>query len=165
MRKFVTKALLCVPLFLAFHAHAQAQSPAAADPGFEKKQFNYSAFSKGRFSEVITVTGPAKMIFLSGLGPEADDGSVQHKDNFLEQCRYAYGKVKKLLAEHGATINDIVRQTVYIVDVRNREDYGKCRTEAFANATLPTSTGVYISALAFPYMLFEIEITASVAAK
>ena len=68
-----------------------------------------------------------------------------------------------MLVAHGATMSDVVRQVVYVVDVRNREDYGKCRTEAFQGATLPASTGIYVSALAWPYMLFEVEITAVVA--
>jgi len=50
-----------------------------------------------------------------------------------------------------------------VVDVRNREDYGKCRTEAFQGGSLPASTGIYVSALASPYMLFEVEVTAVVA--
>ena len=37
-------------------------------PAFEKKNFNYSEWAKGRFSEAVTVTGPAKMIFLAGVG-------------------------------------------------------------------------------------------------
>ena len=33
---------------------------------FEKKNYNYSEWTKGRFSEAVTVTGPGKMIFLAG---------------------------------------------------------------------------------------------------
>ena len=35
---------------------------------FEKKNYTYSEWTKGRFSEAVTVTGPAKMIFLAGIG-------------------------------------------------------------------------------------------------
>ena len=37
---------------------------------FEKKHFNYGRWTKGRFSEAVTVTGPAKMVFLAGIGSE-----------------------------------------------------------------------------------------------
>ena len=161
MLKFVGLATAVLIAVAGFHYASVAQAPA---PAFEKKQYNYGDWTKGRFSEVVTVTGPGKMIFVAGTGPEQEmTGAIQFKDNFLEQCRYAYGKVKKMLVAHGATMSDVVRQVVYVVDVRNREDYGKCRTEAFQGATLPASTGIYVSALAWPYMLFEVEITAVVA--
>src|SRR5258705_4839875 len=68
---------------------------------FEKKNFNYSPFAHGAFSEVVTVTGPAKFIYLAGIGSEDEkDGSVRHKDDFLAQCQFAWEKVGKLLKEH-----------------------------------------------------------------
>lgn len=160
IRMFVAGMVLVLATIGAQWPSSSAQT---VGPAFEKRQFNYGDWTKGRFSEVVTVTTPGKLIFVAGTGPEHEmNGSIQFKDNFLEQCRYAYGKVKKMLAEQGATMGDIVRQTVFMVDVRNREDYGKCRTEAFQGQTLPASTGVYVSALAWPYMLFEVEITAVV---
>jgi hypothetical protein len=53
----------------------------AAQP-FEKKNYNYSDWTKGRFSEAVTVTGPAKMIFLAGVGSEDENGKggdILHK--------------------------------------------------------------------------------------
>ena len=151
-------------LIVALGGTALAQSPASAGAGFEKKEFTYEDFAKGRFSDVVTVTGPGKLIFLSGTGAwDETTGAPLFKDNFMEQCRYSYGVGRKRLAAHAATMNDVVRQTAYIVDVRNQADYGKCRAEAFQGAPLPASTGVYVSALGVPYMLFEVEITAAVA--
>ena len=49
---------------------AQAQTPTADATGFEKKTYNYSEWTKGLFSEVITVTHPGKMIFLAGWEPK-----------------------------------------------------------------------------------------------
>jgi hypothetical protein len=59
---------------------------------------------------VVTVTNPGKFIFLAGIGPEREgDGKIVHEGNFMEQCRYAYMKIKKLLDLQGATMNDVVR--------------------------------------------------------
>ena len=99
---------------------------------FEKKNYNYSKFAKGAFSEVVTVTGPAKLIWLAGIGSEdEDDGSVRHRDDFLAQCRFAWEKVAKLLKEHGATVSDIVKATSYVTDIRYRDEMRSCRTEVF----------------------------------
>jgi 2-iminobutanoate/2-iminopropanoate deaminase len=55
----------------------------------EKKNFNYNEWTKGKFSEVVTVTNPGKFIFLAGIGPEREgDGKIVHEGNFMEQCRY-----------------------------------------------------------------------------
>src|SRR5262249_28510149 len=48
---------------------------AQATPSFEKKTYNYSDWTKGRFSEAVVVTGPGRMIFLAGVGAE-DEGST-----------------------------------------------------------------------------------------
>ena len=47
---------------------------AASAQTLEKKSFNYSEWTKGRFSEAVTVTGPGKMIFLAGVGAEDENG-------------------------------------------------------------------------------------------
>jgi enamine deaminase RidA (YjgF/YER057c/UK114 family) len=164
MSKSITLAFLLLLSVIAFREAVLAQSPATASAGFEKKEFTYEDFAKGRFSDVVTVTGPGKLVFLSGTGAwDEATGAPLFKDNFMEQCRYSYGVIKKRLAAQGATMSDIIRQTAYIVDVRNQADYGKCRAEAFQGAPLPASTGIYVVALGVPYMLFEVEITAAIA--
>jgi 2-iminobutanoate/2-iminopropanoate deaminase len=46
---------------------------AQAQP-LEVKRSNPSEWTKGRFTEVVTVTGPGKMIFLAGVGAEDEHG-------------------------------------------------------------------------------------------
>ena len=83
---------------------------AQGSSGFEKRNFSYNEWTKGKFSEVVTVTNPGKFIFLAGIGPEREgDGKIVHEGDFMEQCRYAYMKIKKLLDLQGATMNDVVR--------------------------------------------------------
>ena len=87
-------------------------APASRDktPGFEKKHYNYGKWTKGRFSEAVTVTGPGKMIFLAGIGAEHEDrGKILYSGDFAAQCRYAYRKLKKVLARNGASMADVVR--------------------------------------------------------
>ncbi|HSS71531.1 MAG TPA: RidA family protein [Casimicrobiaceae bacterium] len=47
--------------------------------------------------------------------------------DFMEQCRYAYMKIKKLLDLQGATMDDVVRIMTYTTDVRFFQDALKCR--------------------------------------
>jgi len=62
-----------------------AGAASAQAPGFEKKNYNYSEWTKGRFSEAVTVTGPGKMIFLAGVGAEDENGApgaILYKGDF-----------------------------------------------------------------------------------
>jgi 2-iminobutanoate/2-iminopropanoate deaminase len=151
---------------LAIAAFSLVLASASYAQTFEKKNFNYSKFAKGAFSEVVTVTGPAKMIYLAGIGSEdEDDGSVRHMDDFLQQCRFAWQKIGKLLQEHGATVSDIVKATTYVTDIRYRDEMRKCRTEVFAGKPLPPHTLLNVVQLARPGMMFEVDVVAAVAAK
>lgn len=135
-------------------------------PKFEKKAYNYSEWTKGRFSEAVTVTGPGKMIFLAGVGAEDENGKggdILHKGDFTGQCRYSYDKIKRALAKNGAGVGDIVKMVTYVTDMRHQADYGKCRLEAFGDAPLPAHTFLNVVQLAWPGMLVEIDVTAMVA--
>jgi 2-iminobutanoate/2-iminopropanoate deaminase len=131
---------------------------------FEKKNYTYSEFTQNSFSEVVTVTGPAKLIFLAGIGPEdPKDGNPRHLGSLYAQCKYSWEKIKDLLGKHGATINDIVKSTVYVTDIRFREDMRKCRAEVFqAGQQMPAQTLLTVVALARPGMLIEVDIVAAV---
>jgi enamine deaminase RidA (YjgF/YER057c/UK114 family) len=144
---------------------AAALSTAASAQTFEKKNYNYSEWTKGRFSEVVTVTGPGKMIFLAGIGSEDEKGTtgqILHPSDFMAQCRYAYDKIKRLLAAHGATLADVVKQTTYVTDIRHQRDAGACRSEQYGDMPRPAHTFLNINQLAWPNMLVEIDVIAMV---
>ena len=75
---------------------------------------------------------------------------------------YAYDKIKRLLAAHGATLADAVKQVVYVTDIRYQPPVGRCRGEAWGSGPIPANTFLVITALAMDGMLIEIDITAVV---
>ena len=91
--RFAIAGLLAIALAVTATA-ASAQT-------LEKKNYNYSEWTKGRFSEAVTVTGPGKMIFLAGVGAEDEHGPpgqsapILHLGKPYEQCLYAYDKIKR----------------------------------------------------------------------
>lgn len=147
-------------------AAAAAVPTIASSQTFEKKAYNYSEWTKGRFSEAVTVTGPGKVIFLAGVGAEDENGKggdILHKGDFAGQCHYAYDKIKRALAKNGASLGDVVKMVTYVTDMRHQAEYGKCRLEEFGNAALPAHTFLNVVQLAWPGMLVEIDVTAMVA--
>src|SRR6266404_2435210 len=121
---------------LTVTAMSQSQT---GDTAYEKKSYNYAEWAKGRFSEVVTVRNAGKIIYLGGVGAEdentAQGGIIRHHGDFGAQCRYAWDKIKRLLAKHGATVDNIDKVVTYMTDVRYFFDAGKCRAEAYAGAT------------------------------
>jgi 2-iminobutanoate/2-iminopropanoate deaminase len=154
-------AFAAIALLLFGVATAQAQT-------FEKKAYNYSEWAKGRFSEVVTVTGPGKMIFLAGVGAENENGQagdILHKGDVVGQCKYAFDKIKRALEKNGAELGDAVKIVTYLTDMRASADFGKCRQDTFGNIPMPAHTLVNVSQLAWPGMLIEIDVTAMVPLK
>ena len=166
MTKMKTFAASLAAAVVACSATASAQTA----PMFEKKNFNYSEWAKGRFSEAVTVSfaGPAKMIFLAGVGAEDENGKpgdIRHKDDFSAQCRYAYDKIRRELEKNGAGLGDIVKIVSYVTDMRFQADYGKCRSEVFGPVPPPAHTLLNIVQLAWPGMMLEVDVTAMVPLK
>ena len=164
MSAIATRASMSVLVSLILATSVSAQS-------LEVKRFNPSEWTKGRFTEVVTVNGPGKTIYLAGVGAEDEKGPagasapILHHGNPYEQCKYAYDKIKRLLAAHGATLADAVKRVVYVTDVRYQADLAKCRREAYGDGPIPANTFLVISGLAIPGMLLEIDVTAVVGNK
>jgi 2-iminobutanoate/2-iminopropanoate deaminase len=160
--RMILKSLFALAALTTLVVAANAQS-------VEIKRSNPSEWTKGRFSEIITVNGPGKTIYLAGVGAEDEKtpanalAAALHVGNPLEQCRLAYDKIKRLLASQGASLADVVKQVVYVTDVRYLPVYGQCRTEAYRDAKVfPVNTFLVVSALAHETMLIEIDVTAVV---
>jgi 2-iminobutanoate/2-iminopropanoate deaminase len=161
MRKLIAFTVLVTFSLAVMASAAPAQT-------FEKKNYNYSEWAKGRFSEAVTLIGPGKMIFLAGVGAEDENGKggdILHKGDFTAQCKYAFDKIKRALEKNGATLGDIVKMVTYLTDVRFQPDFGKCRQETFGTTPMPAHTLLIISQLAWPGMLVEVDVTAAVPLK
>lgn len=137
-------------------------------PGtLEKQHFQYAGWSKTLFSEVVSVKGPGRLLFLSGIGAEDTGdrpGVIRHPGDVYQQTRLAYEKAAAVLARHGATLADVVKISAYLLDAREAQNYHRARAEAFTGiADLPAHTFLFISDLAWPGMLVEVDLTAVIA--
>jgi 2-iminobutanoate/2-iminopropanoate deaminase len=160
--KTMTLAVMMILSLLTLTMISRSQT---GDAAYEKKSYNYAEWAKGRFSEVVTVRNAGKIIYVAGVGAEdensAQGGVIRHLGDFAGQCRYAWDKIKRLLEKHGATVEDVDKVVTYVTDIRYFFEAGKCRAEAYAGATPPAGTFLVVSALAWPGMLIEVDVTAS----
>ena len=104
-----------------------------------------------------------QLLFLSGIGPrDAGDnsipGNVVDADgellsyDIVAQCHSVFANVKAVLAASGASWNDLVDVTVYLIDMhRDFNTYNAIWAEYFPDAALaPCRTTLGITALPAP---------------
>jgi enamine deaminase RidA (YjgF/YER057c/UK114 family) len=104
------------------------------------------------------------IVFLRGqVGQDLETAeSVGHGDP-AAQAQRAMENVGTLLAEAGARLEDICRITVYLTDIRYREDVYQV-IGRHLKGVFPVSTGLVVDALARPEWLVEVEATAVIPA-
>ncbi|MGM0591733.1 MAG: RidA family protein [Halobacteriota archaeon] len=113
---------------------------------------------KDLYSQVIRATGTTT-VYLAGTVPADDDGLVGEGD-MQTQVRTILDNIERSLAAAGAEPTDVVRITVYTVDVDRYLAEGSSEVIDFFEAGRPTSTLVGVERLAEPEFLVEIEATA-----
>lgn len=93
-------------------------------------------------------------------GTTAMDGDVLvGKGDVYVQAQFIFKKIEKALAEAGASLQDVVRTRMYVVDITQWEKAGKAHGEVFKNIK-PVATLVEVSGLIDKDLLIEIEATA-----
>ncbi len=78
-----------------------------------------------------------------------------------EQARFVLQKIERALKAVGATLSDVVRTRMFVVDIGEWEKIGKVHGEFFADVR-PAATMVEVSRLVNPDHLIEIEVDAVV---
>src|SRR5262245_23325701 len=99
-------------------------------------------------------------IYAAGQLPYDEDGNLVGKGDIKAQTRRIFEQIKMIVEAGGGTMEDVVKVTVFVTDVRYREGYGEVRAEFFG-PNPPASTLVQISNLAVPDALIEIEAVAA----
>jgi 2-iminobutanoate/2-iminopropanoate deaminase len=98
-------------------------------------------------------------LYVSGIVPVDADGAVVGGDDVVAQARQVFANMECVLRAAGATAADVVKITIYLLDVDDRPKINPVRQEFFG-ATRPASTLVEVSRLAVPGALLEIEAVA-----
>jgi reactive intermediate/imine deaminase len=98
-------------------------------------------------------------LYVSGIVPVDANGAVVGGADVVAQARQVFANMARVLAAAGATAADVVKVTVYLLDVDDRPKINPVRQEFFG-AARPASTLVEVSRLAVPGALVEIEAVA-----
>lgn len=99
------------------------------------------------------------MVFVAGTAPIWPDGSVDPDP--AAQMRRCLEIIETALAEVGATIGDVVRTRMFLVDPSDSSAVGAVHGEIFG-AHPPVATMVAVAALLDPRWRVEVEVDAVV---
>jgi len=127
-----------------------ADRPAFASPGDLPAPAGYS--------HVVTIPA-GRLVWTSGqVGLDADG---RPGDGWEEQTRLAFANVGRALAAAGATWNDVVKLTYFVVATDALEIVRAVRDEFVDTAAPPTSSLVQVAGLFRPDLLVEVEAVAA----
>jgi enamine deaminase RidA (YjgF/YER057c/UK114 family) len=96
------------------------------------------------------------LVFISGLVALDENGEVIGMGDTYVQTKAIFAKIGQLMKAAGGSINDVMKITVYLTDIRNRPAVLKARREIFSG-DFPCSTLVCVSALFDPRVSVEID--------
>jgi 2-iminobutanoate/2-iminopropanoate deaminase len=101
------------------------------------------------------------LLFVSGCISVDARGTLVGGDDVVAQARQVFSNVGRVLAAAGAGFADVVKVTVYLIDIDDRTRINPVREEVFGE-TRPASTLVEVSRLALPGARVEIDAVALV---
>jgi enamine deaminase RidA (YjgF/YER057c/UK114 family) len=120
-------------------------------------------FRSGPYAELIAQAVQVDdVIYLSGQVGVDEQGKAP--DSLVAQTTLAYQHVKAVLAEFGATLHNVVEETVFVTDMAQTmaqvQEVFAARAAAYGGRPDVTQTLVAVSALVDPAFKIEIKCTA-----
>jgi enamine deaminase RidA (YjgF/YER057c/UK114 family) len=104
------------------------------------------------------------VVYLRGqIGQDLDTRESVGIGDVEAQTERAMANIAMLLEESGSALDDIVKVTIYLVDIRYRETVYRV-VGRWLKGVHPVSTGIVVDALARPEWLVEIDATAVISA-
>src|SRR5262249_2918262 len=106
--------------------------------------------------------GGGHFILVSGQVAWDANGVIVGKGDIRAQARQAFENLKRVYAQAGATLRDIVKLNIYITDLAHREAVREVRSEYLGDHNPPSPT-VVVASLVDKYLLIEIDATGMIA--
>jgi enamine deaminase RidA (YjgF/YER057c/UK114 family) len=101
-----------------------------------------------------------RTVYLRGqVAQDLDTGESVHVGDPAAQAEQVMTNIETLLAETGASVQNVVSCTIYLTDIRHREPVYRVLGQHLAGV-YPVFTGLVVSALARPEWLVEVTVIA-----
>jgi 2-iminobutanoate/2-iminopropanoate deaminase len=113
----------------------------------------------GTWSNCLVADGVA---YVAGMTARAAGQSGSAGDEYA-QAKEIFGKIRHLVEAAGGNMADVVKVTIFVTDISQREKVWQARREFFTG-NFPASTLVQVAALADPSLKVEINAVAHIGA-
>ncbi len=107
------------------------------------------------YSPAVVANG---FIYISGQGPMAQDHSGVVPGTFEEETRLTMDNVKAMVEGVGATMNDVVKTTIFLANMDNFAEFNALYAEYFPSSP-PARTCIQVARLPLD---FQVEVEAIV---
>jgi 2-iminobutanoate/2-iminopropanoate deaminase len=96
--------------------------------------------STGAYSAAVEIDG---WVYVSGQGPVDPKTAQPVRGSIEDETLYTLNQVKRILEAAGCTLNDVVKSTVHLADIKEFDRYNVVYKEFFKSvAVLPARTTV-----------------------
>jgi enamine deaminase RidA (YjgF/YER057c/UK114 family) len=95
-------------------------------------------------------------VYVSGHVSQDENGNVVGEGDMAAQTRQVFASIEAVLAESGATMEDVVKITTYITDMSRYAEFSAARAAVFPNAGMASATIAGVE-LVRPEFLVEVE--------
>ncbi|MDP2630128.1 MAG: RidA family protein [Candidatus Uhrbacteria bacterium] len=114
----------------------------------------------GAYSHGLKVdVGDSEMIFVTGQIAMDKDGTAVAPDDISKQTEFVFENISAILAEGGASLDNVVKAVIYVTDIFKFKEISTIRNRYFA-VSKPVSTLVEISKTVKEGCDIEIEVIA-----
>ncbi len=110
----------------------------------------------GHFSQAIRVPAGGDLLFISGLTARDESGQIVAPGDAGKQTRRILQNMAALLTEVDASLDDLIKLTVFVRDVRDAAAINVARRELLGDNP-PASSMVQVAGLADEQFRVEIE--------
>ena len=100
-----------------------------------------------------------KTLYISGSVRWHQNGHTFAAEEMRAQMRHAFNDIRQMLQAHGATVANIVKETVYTKNIEAAIEAEAIRSELYGDYS-PAAKWVGVSRLLYPELLIEIGIVA-----
>ncbi|MEE1939364.1 RidA family protein [Streptomyces sp. TRM 70361] len=117
--------------------------------------FHYGVPAESDFGYAQAIRS-GELIHVSGQLSLDETGEFRHADDFTAQLGQTHANLDRVLAHYGATRNQVVSQTLYVVDLRRNAAATAEGNLAYFGDHRPASTVLGVTELTFPGQVVEI---------
>jgi len=121
--------------------------------------------SGGPYEDVVgysRVVRAGAHVWVSGCTAITADGAIAGAGDHYVQAKTALENLERALGQAGASITDVVRTRMYVVDISRSDDVARAHSEVFSEVR-PATAMIAVTGFMDPLMLVEIEADAFVA--